>query len=78
MKVQIMERKTWEKVSRATEMENSMTHILNRYLVMGDFTVGTIFTQPFASTSLSWFVGRNVDKLPCMNYVSYFSYHNLS
>jgi hypothetical protein len=26
MKVQIMERKTWEKVSRATEMENSMTY----------------------------------------------------
>jgi hypothetical protein len=49
MKVQIMERKTWEKVSRATEMENSMTHILNRYLVTGDFTVGTIFTQPLAS-----------------------------
>jgi hypothetical protein len=47
MKVQIMERKTWE-VSRATEMENSMTYILNRYLVMGDFTVGTMFTQPLA------------------------------
>jgi hypothetical protein len=28
MKVQIMERRTWEKVSRATEMENSMTHVL--------------------------------------------------
>jgi hypothetical protein len=28
MKVQIMERKTWEKVSRATEMENSMTYVL--------------------------------------------------
>jgi hypothetical protein len=48
MKVQIMERKTWEKVSRATEMENSMTYALNRYLVMGDFTVGTMFTQPLA------------------------------
>jgi hypothetical protein len=46
MKVQIMERKTWEKVSRATKMENSMTYVLNRYLVMGDFTVGTMFTQP--------------------------------
>jgi hypothetical protein len=23
-----MERKTWEKVSRATEMENSMTYVL--------------------------------------------------
>jgi hypothetical protein len=37
---------TWEKVSRATEMENSMTYVLNRYLGMGDFTVGTMFTQP--------------------------------
>jgi hypothetical protein len=27
MKVQIMERKIWEKVSRATEMENSMTYV---------------------------------------------------
>jgi hypothetical protein len=43
-----MERKTWEKVSRATKMDNSMTYVLNRYLVMGDFTVGTIFTQPSA------------------------------
>jgi hypothetical protein len=34
MKVQIMEKKTWEKVSRETEMENSMTYVLNRYLVM--------------------------------------------
>jgi hypothetical protein len=39
MKVQIMERKTWETVSRATEMENSMTYVLNGYIVMGDFTV---------------------------------------
>jgi dihydrofolate reductase len=29
MKLQIMERKTWEKVPRATEMENSMTYVLN-------------------------------------------------
>jgi hypothetical protein len=29
-------------------MENSMTYVLNRYLVMGDFTVGTMFTQPLA------------------------------
>jgi hypothetical protein len=43
-----MESKTWEKVSRATEMENSMTYVLNRYLVMGDFTVGTMFTQLLA------------------------------
>jgi hypothetical protein len=43
-----MERKTWEKVSSATEMKNSVTYVLNRYLVMGDFTVGTMFTQPFA------------------------------
>jgi hypothetical protein len=42
-----MERETWQKVSRATEMENSMTYVLNRYLAMGDFTVGT-FTQPLA------------------------------
>jgi hypothetical protein len=28
MKVQIMERKTWDKVLRATEMENSMTYVL--------------------------------------------------
>jgi hypothetical protein len=48
MKLQIMERKTWKKVSRATEMENSLTYVLNRYLVMGDFTVGTFFTQPLA------------------------------
>jgi hypothetical protein len=48
MKVQIMERKTWEKVSRATEMENSVTYVLNRYIVMGDLTVGTMFTQPLA------------------------------
>jgi hypothetical protein len=25
-----------------------MTYVLNRYLVMDDFTVGTLFTQPFA------------------------------
>jgi hypothetical protein len=42
------ERKTWEKVSRATEMENLMTYVLNRYFVMSDFTVGTMFTQPLA------------------------------
>jgi hypothetical protein len=29
-------------------MEHSMTYVLNRYLIMGDFTVGTIFTQPLA------------------------------
>jgi hypothetical protein len=46
MKVQIVERKTLEKVSRATEIENSMIYVLNRYLVMGDFTVGTMFTKP--------------------------------
>jgi hypothetical protein len=34
-----MERKTWEKVSRAMEMKNAMTYVLNRYLIMGDFTV---------------------------------------
>jgi hypothetical protein len=48
MKVQIMERKTWEEVSGATEMKNSMTYVLNRYLVMGDFTAGTIFNQPLS------------------------------
>jgi hypothetical protein len=48
MKVQIMERKTWEMVSRATEMENSMTYVLNHYFVIGNFTVGTMFTQPLA------------------------------
>jgi hypothetical protein len=42
-----MERKIWE-VSRATEMENSTTYILNRYSVIGDSTVGTMFTQPLA------------------------------
>jgi dihydrofolate reductase len=52
MKVQIMERKTWEKVSRTTKMENSMTYVLNRYLVMDDFTVETIFTQPLAGNEL--------------------------
>jgi hypothetical protein len=41
-----MERKTWEKTSRTTEMENSMTQVLTRYLVMGAFAVGTMFTQP--------------------------------
>jgi hypothetical protein len=29
-------------------MENSVTYVLNRYLAMGDFTVGTMFTQPLA------------------------------
>jgi hypothetical protein len=29
-------------------MENSMIYVLSRYLVMGDFIVGTIFTQPLA------------------------------
>jgi hypothetical protein len=29
-------------------MENLMAYVLNRYLVMGDFTVGTLFTQPLA------------------------------
>jgi hypothetical protein len=29
-------------------MENEMTYVLNRYLVIGDFTVGTMFTQPLA------------------------------
>jgi hypothetical protein len=43
-----MERRTWEKVSKATEMENTMTYVLNRYLVVGDFTVGKMFTQPLA------------------------------
>jgi hypothetical protein len=33
---------------KATEMENSMNYVLNRYLVMGDFTVGTMFNQPLA------------------------------
>jgi hypothetical protein len=62
-------------------MENSMTYVLNCYLVMGDFIVGTMFTQPLAGnghlwlTLLSSFVGQNVDKLSCVNYVSYFSYH---
>jgi hypothetical protein len=27
---------------------NSVTYVLNRYLVIGDFTVGTVFTQPLA------------------------------
>jgi hypothetical protein len=43
-----MEKKTWEKISTATEMENTITHVLNRYLVMGTFTVGTMFTQLLA------------------------------
>jgi hypothetical protein len=43
-----MEREALEKVSSATEMENSMTYVSNRYLVMGDFPVGTIFTEPLA------------------------------
>jgi hypothetical protein len=48
---------------------------------MGDFTVGTMFTQPLADNGrlrrlrYSGFVGPNVDNLSCMNYVSYFSYH---
>jgi hypothetical protein len=33
MKVQIMERRTCEKVSKATEMENSMTYVLNLTLI---------------------------------------------
>jgi hypothetical protein len=53
----------------------------NIHLVMGDFTVATIFTEPLAGNGrlrrlcYSGFVGRNVDSLSCMNYVSYFSYH---
>jgi hypothetical protein len=47
MKEQIMEKKTWE-VARATEMENSVTYVLTRYLVMGDFTVGRMFIQPLS------------------------------
>jgi hypothetical protein len=55
-------------------MENSMTYVLNRYLVMGDFTVGTMFTQPLADNGRLrrlrfGFVGRKVDKLSCMNYI---------
>jgi hypothetical protein len=46
---------------------------------MGDFTVGTMFTQPLVGNGclrrLRFPVGRNVDKLSCMNYVSYFSYN---
>jgi hypothetical protein len=34
-------------------MENSMTYVLNRYLVMGDLTVGTMFTQPLAGNGRS-------------------------
>jgi hypothetical protein len=57
------------------------TCLSNRYLVMGDFTLGTMFTQPLAGNEglrrlrNSGFVGRKVDKLSCMNYASYFSYH---
>jgi hypothetical protein len=57
------------------------TRLDNRYLVMGDFIVGTIFTQtladngPLRQLRYSGFVGRNVDNLSCMDYVSYFSYH---
>jgi hypothetical protein len=57
------------------------TRLANRYVVMGDFTVGTMFTQPLASNGRlrrlrsSGFVGRNVDNLSCMNYVSYLTNH---
>jgi dihydrofolate reductase len=48
MKVQIMERKTWEKVSRATEMENSMTYVL-KYTEKGHSASTYTFTQPLLS-----------------------------
>jgi hypothetical protein len=54
--------------------------LANRYLVMDDFVVGTIFSQPVAGNGrlrrlrYSGFVARNVDNLSCMNFVSYFSY----
>jgi hypothetical protein len=57
------------------------TPLANRYLVIGYITVGTKFTQPLAGNErlrrlcYSGFVGRNVDNVFCMNYVSYFSYH---
>jgi hypothetical protein len=56
------------------------TRLANRYLVLGDFTVGKMFTQPLAGNGslrrLRYFdfVGWNVGNLSCMNYVSYFSY----
>jgi hypothetical protein len=57
------------------------TRLANHYLVMGDFTVGTMFTQPLAGNVQlhrlrnSGFVGRNVDNLSCMSYISHFNYH---
>jgi hypothetical protein len=48
-------------------------------LVISDLTVGTMFTQPLAGNGrlrqlhYSGFIGRNVDNISCMNYVSYFS-----
>jgi hypothetical protein len=49
------------------------THLANCYLAMGDFTVGTVFTQPLAGNGrlrqlrYSGFIGQNVDNLSCMN-----------
>jgi hypothetical protein len=48
MKVQIMERKTWEKVSRATEMENSMTYVL-KCTEKGHSPSTYTFSQPLLS-----------------------------
>jgi hypothetical protein len=48
MRVQIMERKTCEKVSRATEMENSITYVLKcteNVLSASTYT----FSQPLLS-----------------------------
>jgi ribosomal protein S27E len=48
MKVQIMERKNWEKVLRETEMENSMTYAL-KCTEKGHSTFIYTFSQPLIS-----------------------------
>jgi hypothetical protein len=57
-------------------MENSMTYVLNRYLVMDDFTLDKIFTQPLAGNGRLRRLRFPVS-LDKMKYVSYFSYHTL-
>jgi hypothetical protein len=58
MKVQIMERKTWEKVSRATEMENSMAYVL-KCTEKGHRASTYTFSQPLLSNG-RLYCGNNV------------------
>jgi hypothetical protein len=48
MKVKIMERKTWEKVSRATQMENVLSYVL-KCTEKGHSASTYTFSQPLLS-----------------------------